>query len=42
LAVLHDLIVPTAFYVALVLHLGAVTKRHFGVRQLQKARHMLQ
>ena len=41
MAVLHNLVLPAAFYLALLAHLGAVTKHHFGERRLQEVRRML-
>ncbi len=40
-AVLHNLVLPAVFYLALFAHLGAVTKHHFGERRLQDVRRML-
>ena len=41
MAVLHNLVLPAAFYLALVVHLGAVTKHHFGERRVHEVRRML-
>jgi len=40
-AVLHNLVLPAAFYLALLAHLGAVTKHHFSEGRLQEVRRML-
>jgi cytochrome b561 len=39
--VLHNLALPTVFYLALFAHLGAVTKHHFIEHQPQDIRRML-
>ena len=41
MAVLHNLVLPAAFYLALVAHLGAVTKHHFAEGRLHEVRRML-
>lgn len=41
MAVMHNLVLPAVFYLALFLHLGAVTKHHFGERRLRDVRRML-
>jgi len=40
-AVLHNLVLPAVFYLAIFAHLGAVTKHHFGERRLHEVRRML-
>jgi cytochrome b561 len=40
-AFLHNLVLPALFYLAIFLHLGAVTKHHFGERRQQEVRRML-
>jgi len=40
-AVLHNLVLPAVFYLAVFVHLGAVTKHHFGERRVQEVRRML-
>jgi cytochrome b561 len=40
-AVVHNLLLPTVFYLAIAAHLGAVTKHHFGDRHVQAVRRML-
>jgi len=40
-AVLHNLVLPAIFYLAIAAHLGAVTKHHFGERRPQQVRRML-
>jgi len=40
-AILHNLVLPAVFYLALIAHLGAVTKHHFGERRPQEVRRML-
>lgn len=39
--VLHNLVLPSVFYLALFAHLGAVTKHHFVERRPQEVRRML-
>ncbi len=39
--VLHNLVLPAAFYLALIAHLGAVTQHHFGERRRNDVRRML-
>ena len=38
---LHNLVLPTLFYLAIFAHLGAVTKHHFAERRLLDVRRML-
>jgi cytochrome b561 len=38
---LHDLVLPTLFYVFIALHLGAVLKHHFIARRTEDVRRML-
>jgi len=40
-AVLHNLILPGVFYLAIFAHLGAVTKHHFFQRRVREVRRML-
>ena len=40
-AVLHNLVLPIVFYLAIFAHLGAVTKHHFGERRRLEVRRML-
>ena len=40
-AVVHNLVLPAVFYLAIFAHLGAVTKHHFGERRLHEVRRML-
>jgi cytochrome b561 len=40
-AFLHNLALPTLFYLAIFMHLGAVTKHHFGECRLRDVRRML-
>lgn len=40
-AVLHNLVLPAVFYLALLAHLGAVTKHHFGEQRRLEVRRML-
>ncbi len=40
-AFLHNLVLPALFYLAIFLHLGAVTKHHFGEQRQQEVRRML-
>ena len=39
--VLHNLVLPAVFYLALFAHLGAVTKHHFVERRPQEVQRML-
>jgi len=38
---LHNLVLPALFYLAIFMHLGAVTKHHFGERRQHDVRRML-
>lgn len=40
-ALVHNLVLPAIFYLAIFAHLGAVTKHHFGERRVQDVRRML-
>jgi len=40
-AFLHNLVLPAVFYLAICMHLGAVTKHHFAERRQQEVRRML-
>jgi len=40
-AFLHNLVLPAVFYLAIFMHLGAVTKHHFGERRQHEVRRML-
>ena len=40
-AFLHNLVLPALFYLAIFMHLGAVTKHHFGERRPLEVRRML-
>ena len=40
-AVMHNLVLPAVFYLAIFMHLGAVTKHHFGERRPLEVRRML-
>ena len=41
IAVLHNLILPAVFYLTLFVHLGAMTRHHFGERRVQDIRRLL-
>jgi len=40
-AFIHNLVLPALFYLAIFMHLGAVTKHHFGERRQLEVRRML-
>jgi len=41
MAILHNLVLPAVFYLAVAAHLGAVTKHHFVERRTLEVRRML-